>query len=127
MPLAPITNTINARTSGKSAKELRPKRVESLFLTPMARMGQRWQRPPDPAGWKEEDAQLITPQGLLARVDWAMQAPRRLFDELPDTREFVTFVAGRAAPEPLVSAASAADSRAEGIGLILASPRFQRR
>ncbi|MGD9864420.1 MAG: DUF1800 family protein, partial [Pseudodonghicola sp.] len=103
------------------------RRLNALVMTPLRQMGQGWQRPNGPNGWPEEDAAWVTPQGLSARVRWAMAAPRRLCSELPDPRQFVTDALGPTAPEPVRFAARAAETRADAVGLVLASPAFQRR
>ncbi|WP_319825635.1 DUF1800 domain-containing protein [Thalassovita sp.] len=101
-------------------------RIRKLFLIPLTRMGQRWDEPGGPDGWPEEDEAWITPQGLAARLEWALQVPRVLTD-LPDPREFALQALGPAAPETVRFAARAAESRHEGIALVLISPAFQRR
>ena len=104
-----------------------PAQLNRLFFQPMRAMGQFWQQPGGPDGWPEEDAAWITPQGLSARLRWAMAVPRRLLPELPDPRRFVDVALGAAAPEPVRFAAKAAETRAEAVGLVLAAPAFQRR
>lgn len=101
--------------------------VNRLIQQPMRLMGQFWQRPDGPDGWPEEDMAWVTPQGLSARVRWAMAVPRRLLPALPDPRVFVEDALGAAAPEPVRFAARAAETRAEAVGLILSAPAFQRR
>ncbi len=101
--------------------------MKNAILTPMAMMGQNWQQALGPDGWPEEDSEWITPQGLSGRVRWAMAAPQILQPQLPDPRDFVTDALGSLAPQPVHFAASAAESRTEAIGLVLASPAFQRR
>ena len=103
------------------------RQTNQLFGQPMRVMGQQWQRPGGPDGWPEADGAWITPQGLAARVRWAMAVPRRLMPELPDPRRFVDDALGAAAPEPVRFAAHAAETRAEAVGLILSAPAFQRR
>lgn len=106
---------------------LRSKKLKNNVLRPMAVMGQPWQKAAGPNGWPEEDASWITPQGLAMRLRWSMTIPRRLRPDLPDPRLFVTQALGdRASPE-LRFAASAAETQTEAIGLVLASPEFQRR
>lgn len=102
------------------------KRIRDQFMTPLAVMGQPWGRPPGPDGWPEGDADWITPQRLAGRVQWAMTVPLALRTELPDPRAFVEAVLGDTAPAPVRFAAASAETRAEGIGLVLASPAFQR-
>ncbi|CUH67934.1 hypothetical protein TG4357_03291 [Thalassovita gelatinovora] len=103
------------------------KLVIRLFLKPLQLMGQPWQAPLGPDGWTEVDTAWLTPQGLTARIDWAMSVPAKLRNPLPDPRHFVTDALGRWAPEPVQFAAKAAENRRVGIALILASPAFQRK
>ncbi len=103
------------------------KLVQRLFVQPLRLMGQPWQDPLGPDGWAEDDAAWMTPQGLTARMDWALSAPARMCDPLPDPRVFVTDALGNDAPEPVRFAAKASENKREGIALILASPAFQRK
>ena len=98
-----------------------------FILRPLARMGQAWEQPIGPDGWSEKDADWITPQGIAARVTWAMEVPRRVTDPLPDPRVFVGTTLGDFADETVRFAAAAAESKAEAIGIVLMSPAFQRR
>ena len=98
-----------------------------LLRVPLQEMGQPWESPPGPDGWPEEDTHWITPQGLAARLRWAITWPAMVLPDLPDPRDFVTVALGDRVPEPVRFAAMAAENRAEGLGLILASPAFQRR
>jgi uncharacterized protein (DUF1800 family) len=97
------------------------------FIGPLRVMGQPWQGPTGPDGWAEEDAAWITPQGIATRLDWAMRAPGRLMDDLPDPAAFLETALGDAADERLRIAVGAAENRAVGIGLVLSAPAFQRR
>jgi uncharacterized protein (DUF1800 family) len=47
--------------------------------------------------------------------------------DLPDPREFVSAALGPFAPPSVHFAASAAESKADAIGLVLTAPAFQRR
>ena len=104
-----------------------PRDLRRFVLNPMAAMGQRFQRPRGPDGWPEDAAHWITPQLLAARIDWAMTAPSALVRPLPDPRNFVQTALGSIAGADLVWAVSAAEKAREGIGLVLASPAFNRR
>lgn len=97
-----------------------------LLRNPMELMGQPWFRPEGPDGWPEEDADWITPQRLAGRLQWALNVPGVLVERLPDPREFVDAVLSGPVPETLRFAARAAETREEGIALILSSPAFQR-
>lgn len=96
------------------------------LFEPMQLMGHVWQKPPGPDGLNEADSAWITPQGMAARLQWAIAIPRLLMPELPDPRVFVQTALGDLAPDTVRFAASAAETRADGIGLVLASPAFQR-
>lgn len=108
-------------------RDAEPGQVNRLIYQPVRAMGQFWQRPAGPDGWPEADEAWVTPQGLSARLRWAMAVPRRLLTDLPDPRGFVDDALGHAAPEPVRFAARAAETRAEAVGLILSAPAFQRR
>ncbi len=106
---------------------LEVKRVRRLLMGPLDLMGQPWLRPNGPDGWTEEDVAWITPQGVSTRLRWALSAPQKLRRDLPDPREFVTTTLGQFAPSAVQFAADSAESRSDAIGLVLASPAFQRR
>ncbi len=107
--------------------QLKRKKLQALFLSPLASMGQPWSQSPGPDGWPESGAAWITPQGLAARLQWAMSAPSAIFRGLPDPRVFLETTLGPQVTTALSFAAKAAESRREGVGLILASNAFQRR
>ena len=56
-----------------------------------------------------------------------MNTPVRLRPHLPDPRAFVQDILGPNPPADVVYAASAAETRADAIGLVLCAPAFQRR
>lgn len=112
--------------SPRHVQAAKPGRILVNLVTPLTLMGQQWARAPGPDGWPEDDAQWITPQRLAARLQWAMGVPFLLRRVLPDPREFVSTALGRGAPEAVRFAAGSAENRAEGVGLVLASPAFQR-
>ena len=98
-----------------------------FFQAPLMVMGQAWLAPGGPDGFPEEDEAWITPQGLAARMRWAMVAPARLQPDLPDPRDFPARTLGQFMTPEVGFAAEAAETRAEAIGLTLISPAFQRR
>ncbi|KIC35495.1 DUF1800 domain-containing protein [Leisingera sp. ANG-M7] len=106
---------------------LKPGKLNRLLLAPLTPMGQRWEFSSGPDGWSEADTAWITPQALAARLRWTMAAPRQLLQDLPDPREFAEAALGTYANERVRFAARAAETRTEGVGLILSSPAFQRR
>ncbi|RLJ59411.1 uncharacterized protein (DUF1800 family) [Litoreibacter meonggei] len=110
-----------------SLKKLNRSKRSAYLISPLAAMGQQLYRPTGPDGWPEEAEAWVTPQGLAARIQWAMAAPSAFFRGLPDPRDFVGAALGSVADDRVIFAARAAETRREGVGLILASPAFQRR
>lgn len=106
---------------------LEPKAFKRLILAPLAAMGQPFQQAPGPDGWPESEADWITPQGLAARISWAMQVPERLVRPLPDPRVFLRRALEAHADARLDWAVNAAESARDGVGLVLSSPAFNRR
>lgn len=98
-----------------------------LIYAPLRIMGQRWEEPIGPDGWPEADSNWITPQSISARITWSIQAPSSLMPDLPDPRRFAETALGSRITPDVRFAASAAESKPEAIGLVLASPAFQRR
>ncbi|WP_108483145.1 DUF1800 domain-containing protein [Oceaniglobus ichthyenteri] len=113
--------------SGQDIITLPRKGFNQMVVNGMRDMGQTFLRPSGPDGWKETAEAWITPVGLATRIRWAMASPGRLAAPLPDPREFVVRALDDAASPDLIWAASAADTVAQGVGLILASPEFNRR
>ncbi len=101
--------------------------LRRLFHTPLIEMGQPWEAPPGPDGWPEAAEAWITPQGMATRITWAMSAPAALRPDLPDPRAFAETALGPAAPQAVRFAAGAAETVAEGVGVVLASAAFNRR
>jgi uncharacterized protein (DUF1800 family) len=95
-------------------------------MLPLRAMGQEWGQPGGPNGWEEEANMWITPEGLAARITWAIEAPG-LIGPLPDPRALLPLALGDRATERLIWAVGAAESPREGVGLILASAEFNRR
>jgi uncharacterized protein (DUF1800 family) len=134
IPQGNVKQPINFIGSACRALAVAPELISSFderafqlnIIQPMGLMGQIWQRPEGPDGWPEEDPQWVTPQGVAARLQWAVSVPQVLKPELPDPREFVQTALGSRGSAAVSFAAKAAESRADGIGLVLASPAFQR-
>jgi len=103
------------------------KNISRLLLGPMALMDQPFQQPRGPDGWPEKAGAWLAPQSLAGRIQWAMAAPRAFRRSNLDPREFVKTALGDVAGKSVLFAAQAAESKWEGIGLILASPDFNRR
>ncbi len=112
---------------GQQVVDWDDKDINQLVLRHLHNMGQRWKSPPGPDGWPEEIEVWITPQGMAERIDWAMTRPARLVRPLPHPVDLAKTVLGDRASAAVLWAAERAESRAEGIGVVLASPEFNRR
>lgn len=100
--------------------------VRRRMLLPMQAMGMPWGGSGGPDGWEEVAEAWITPQGMAARITWAMDMPQQ-FVRLPDPRDLLVTALGNRASDRLVWAVGASQDQREGVGLILASPEFNRR
>lgn len=107
--------------------QARPRQINAVLRAPLSAMGQPFEEPPGPDGWPETFSSWIHPQGLAARIQWSMAMPRVVRPDLPDPRDFVRTALGSLASAETRFAANSAETRWEGIGLILASPEFNRR
>ncbi len=125
-PMDFVTSGLRALDITPRHLPAKPRAIMRQIMNPMTLMGQTWGAPPGPDGWPEADAAWITPQRMAARLQWGMSVPFRMMRQLPDPREFVETALGPDVPEAVRFAARAAETRAEGIGLVLASPAFQR-
>lgn len=107
-------------------QNMKPHILNRTLLQPLRRMGQPWRRPLGPDGFEEGDGYWVSAQGMGARLHWAMSVPSAMLDDLPDPRGFVETVLGAEAPEVVRFAAGAAETKREGLALVLMSPAFQR-
>lgn len=113
--------------TGADLAAMDDKSANRALLVPMRSMGQPFQQAPGPDGWPELPEKWINPVLLAARINWSMAMPQRLVRGLPDPRGFVREVLGDNAGEAIVTAVSRAESAREGVGIVLASPEFNRR
>ncbi len=111
----------------RSLERLNGAKLRGYIASPLSAMGQPLFRPGGPDGWPELAEDWITPQGLAARLQWSMAAPSAFYRSLPDPRAFLDTALADLADERVTFAAKSAETRREGVGLVLASPAFQRR
>jgi uncharacterized protein (DUF1800 family) len=112
---------------GQTLSGLKDREVLLLLARPLRVMGQPFMQAPGPDGWPEAADHWITPQGLAARIAWSVEAARRVAERGMDPRAFVTCALGDTAGDRLKWAVGAAETRAEGLALVLASAEFNRR
>lgn len=116
------------RATGVRPAELRALNDRETRLSlriPLQLMGQPYEVVPSPAGFDDSVAAWITPQAMAARINWAMGLASRL-PQVPDPRDFVVRAMGDLASPALLRAARGAETRSEGVAVILASPDFNR-
>ena len=96
-------------------------------------MGMPWFQPSGPNGFSEEADAWINPPFLAARIAWSMTVPSSVLGTkgamapAMDPRNLLDQVLGTRGSPPLRQAVSRAESRLQGLGLILASSEMNRR
>lgn len=96
------------------------------ILSPFQLLGQRPYTPGSPAGWPDSANQWDGPDALLKRIEWASAVGKRMGSKVQPLDAGATSL-GSALAERTRVAISRAESGAQGIALLLASPEFQRR
>ena len=96
------------------------------MLAGVRRLGQAPFNAPSPAGWPDTAGDWISPESVLRRADWAMALAQRVAGTHAPERLFAETIAPVAAKATAETVARA-PSRADAIGLVLASAEFQRR
>ncbi len=112
---------------GDEIMQIKAGRLRTLVERPMAAMGQPFMRPSGPDGWPEDAAYWISPQGLAARISWAVSVADHFGRRAGDPRSFLEQTLREHSGDHLRFAVSAAETKAEGIALVLASAEFNRR
>ncbi len=112
---------------GAAVMALDGKAMRQAAYWPMRDMGQQWLAPRGPDGWPEAAEDWIAPQQLSARINWAARAPQ-IFGVAPrDPAAFATTALGPRQSPALARAVPRAETKAEGVALVLASAEFMRR
>ncbi|MEO1313064.1 MAG: DUF1800 family protein [Pseudomonadota bacterium] len=126
MPLHYMVSSMRALgVTPQEVRDLKRGTFNGQILSPMAAMGQPLLRPVGPDGWSEEPSDWITPSGLAARVQWANGAVQTRGEGL-DPRQFLERTLGTLASPVLRLSVARAETRHEGLTLVLASPEFNR-
>jgi uncharacterized protein (DUF1800 family) len=95
-------------------------------LAPFELLGQRTWQPGSPAGWADRAADWDGPSALLKRVEWADQVGQRIGGQR-DAQQLAADVLGATLGARTREAVARADSPAQALTLLLASPEFLRR
>ncbi|MEO0344088.1 MAG: DUF1800 domain-containing protein [Pseudomonadota bacterium] len=113
--------------SGQDILKAELKDLKSILLDPMHAMGQPWRQPGGPDGWPEAFDAWISPQGMATRISWAMEAPKAMGLASQEPEVILERALGEIASERVRWAVPKAETRQQGIGLVLASAEFNRR
>ena len=96
------------------------------ILAPFQMLGQRPYAPGSPAGWPDIASQWDGPDALLNRIEWSSQLGARI-GKRAEPLKLGDASLGAGLSERTRQAIARAESAAQGITLLLASPDFQRR
>lgn len=102
-----------------------PSLPQQIFA-PFQLLGQRPYAPGSPAGWPDTAGQWDGPDALLKRIEWASVIGERIGSKVQPLEVGVQAL-GAALAERTRTAISRAESSAQAMVLLLASPEFQRR
>jgi uncharacterized protein (DUF1800 family) len=89
-------------------------------------LGQRPYTPGSPAGWPDTMAHWDGGDALIKRIEWAAAIGRQISDRVRPVR-LGEAVLGPVFNDHTRTIVSRAESSAQGLTLLLASPEFQRR
>lgn len=96
------------------------------ILAPFQLLGQRPYSPGSPAGWADTAGHWDGPDALLKRIEWASAIGERMGSKVQPLAVGMQSL-GSTLAERTRTAISRAESGAQAIALLLASPEFQRR
>lgn len=104
----------------------RPPPPPQRWLSELEAMGQPVGRAPSPQGWPDQQDDWLGPDALLKRVEWAGETGRTTGHSV-DARALARAAWGEALSPGTRNQIDRADSGAQALALLLASPEFQRR
>jgi uncharacterized protein (DUF1800 family) len=103
-----------------------PLREKRRVLQGFEALGQRALSPGSPAGWPDTSADWDGSSALLKRIAWADVVAQRLGDKV-NARDRAAQLLGGTLTEDTVKSIARAESGAQALTLLLASPEFMRR
>lgn len=103
----------------------KPEKVPQL-LNALNLMGQQLWNPPGPNGHPDSEAELIAPKAIKTRLEFSLQAARQIAGRI-DPRELADQLYGAALGPETKQAIARAETRPQGMAILLMSPEFQRR
>jgi uncharacterized protein (DUF1800 family) len=103
-----------------------PLREKRRAVQPFEALGQRIHMPGSPAGWPDTSADWDGPSALLKRIAWADSVGQRVGDER-NAREVGPQILGATLGDDTARAVARAETGAQALTILLASPEFMRR
>ena len=103
-----------------------PPEAPARWVARLTAMGQPPGRAPSPQGWPERQDDWLGPDALHKRVDWALDVGRAAGATV-DARALARQAWGAALSAGTLSQIERADSGAQALALLMASPEMQRR
>ncbi len=125
-PTEYMVSAMRALNLGEELAGGKPRELANVLLEPMRGMGMDMIRPFGPDGWPEEAEVWISPPTLAARISWGKSLAEE-YGQHVDPRELLPQVLGSDVSEALKVAVAGAESKWEGVALMLVSPEFNRR
>jgi uncharacterized protein (DUF1800 family) len=108
------------------ARFAKPPTEWGQILQPMRVMGQPLWEPPGPNGYPDTAAHWSSPETIRARLDVSLQQARRMGDRFNPT-ELGEQLFGAALSSETAQAVRRAESKQQGMAILMMSPEFQRR
>jgi uncharacterized protein (DUF1800 family) len=96
------------------------------ILGPLAAMGMPLWQPPGPNGWPDDVDAWASPEGMKSRLDASAAIAARVKDQI-NPSELIDTIFGEAATPETRQAIARAESRQQGLAMVLMSSEFQRR
>ncbi len=98
-----------------------------MLTNAMLLLGQRPYWAPSPAGWPDKAGDWAGPDAVYRRIEWGAQMGRRVGARADDPAALAQSMLGTQAGPRLLDMLAGAESPAQAVALLLASPDFQRR
>ncbi len=96
------------------------------FAPVMNAMGQKPYSAPSPKGWSEEAAVWCAPDAVIKRMTWSQTYAAATVGDR-DPKDLAREALGARLTPPVATAIARAETRPEGLAILLMSPEFQRR
>lgn len=125
-PVEYMISSMRALNLGETLATAPIKELKRALINPLQSMGQDLFHPLGPDGWSEAASDWITPPTLTARIEWASGIAKE-YGQDTDPRVLLREVVGENASQALEVAVAGAETKWEGVALLLVSPEFNRR